>query len=319
MMMNTTSTNIASTSFTTTTGGQFFDMMMRINIEGYEGLVIGFLFGLMTLTVTGLLECLPSSISTVRGLWATPGGKKLYGQSIMMNVFNNLVLGTFTYHLATIWFIQGGGLLKTKYYKHHPFSQLNDNLTSDDATSRGYLYPNVANLTSPTTIYNFCGLVAAHCVGYWFCHRLMHRPYFYVWTHKFHHKFDKYIMPSSSNAVTVSEFALAYMVPFVIGGLALGQIDATSLFAASSWISLTNLLIHTPGLEELSGRILPWWVVSTKDHIEHHRDLKSHYAAPTINLDKIIKEIAIIWKKFSNAAFNNNNKEQTKKTHTKSN
>ena len=52
-------------------------------------------------------------------------------------------------------------------------------------------------------------------------------------------------------------------------------------------VSLTNLLIHTPGLERVSAHV-PWWAVSTADHIEHHRKLTKFYGAPTLSVDRLL-------------------------------
>ena len=53
--------------------------------------------------------------------------------------------------------------------------------------------------------------------------------------------------------------------------------------------SFTNLLIHTPWLEEASAKYLPPWLVSTAGHIEHHRKLSMNYAAPTLNVDHWVR------------------------------
>ena len=52
-------------------------------------------------------------------------------------------------------------------------------------------------------------------------------------------------------------------------------------------VSSTNILIHTPGLERVSA-LLPWWAVSTADHIEHHRKLTKFYGAPTLSVDRLL-------------------------------
>merc|ERR1712196_631585 len=64
--------------------------------------------------------------------------------------------------------------------------------------------------------------------------------------------------------------------------------DRCSLYIAVGIVSLNNLLIHTPGLCDLSERYVPWLGVSTADHLEHHKRLTSFYAAPTISIDKLL-------------------------------
>ena len=83
------------------------------------------------------------------------------------------------------------------------------------------------------------------------------------------------------------EYAIAYMLPFIVGSFILRP-DRCSIFIAIGIISLANLLIHTPGLTGLSQRLVPWWGVSTADHIEHHRRLTMHYGAPTISIDRLL-------------------------------
>jgi sterol desaturase/sphingolipid hydroxylase (fatty acid hydroxylase superfamily) len=93
--------------------------------------------------------------------------------------------------------------------------------------------------------------------------------------HRFHHRFNTHVAPSTANAVSFSEYALAYMLPFIVGCLVLRP-DGVALFAAVSVISLNNLLIHTPALEAAS-RWLPALFVSTADHLDHHRRLTTNY------------------------------------------
>ena len=137
----------------------------------------------------------------------------------------------------------------------------------------------------------------------------------YFLTHRFHHAFAKHVTPSSANAVSVVEYVYAYMLPFV-AGCAVCAPDERALLVAVAVVSVNNLLIHTPRLEvtiksisdtnsihprllclrsmkrhvayqesitsinqsiaqEIS-KMLPWWAVSTADHMMHHRVQASH-------------------------------------------
>ena len=60
------------------------------------------------------------------------------------------------------------------------------------------------------------------------------------------------------------------------------------MFIGVGIISINNLLIHTPRLEHLSMSLVPWWAVSTADHLDHHKRLTTHWAAPTISIDKLL-------------------------------
>jgi len=53
---------------------------------------------------------------------------------------------------------------------------------------------------------------------------------------------------------------------------------------------ITNLAIHTPALESISVKYLPAWFVSTAFHFEHHRKLAMNYAAPTLNIDIVVRK-----------------------------
>ena len=97
-----------------------------------------------------------------------------------------------------------------------------------------------------------------------------------------------------SNAVSailkgdLAEYALAYMLPFVAGA-ALLRPDRMSMFVAVGIVSLNNLLIHTPKLADASAKAVPWLFVSTADHLEHHKRLTTHYAAPTVSIDRLLE------------------------------
>jgi len=129
-------------------------------------------------------------------------------------------------------------------------------------------------------------LVLVHAAGYYTAHRLMHTKALY-WAHSFHHQFSTHVVPSASNAVSLTEYAIAYMLPFVVGCVVCRP-DALALYAAVSLISANNLLIHTPRLEALAAALLPSVFVSTGGHLEHHRKLTKNYAAPTLNLDRLL-------------------------------
>ena len=134
---------------------------------------------------------------------------------ISANLVNNLAIGPPTYMLATEFFVYKSNLLGG--------------------------YSLIRSLTSAL------GLVLTHALGYHYAHSQMHRPQMY-WAHKFHHAFAKHVTPSSANAVSVVEYAYAYMLPFVVG-CAVCAPDERALLMAVAVISVNNLLIHTPALE----------------------------------------------------------------------
>ena len=115
------------------------------------------------------------------------------------------------------------------------------------------------------------------------------------WCHRFHHRFNRFICPVAANAVSPAEFTLAYALPFTIGAIVLRPDRATMRFFI--WlIGFTNLLIHTPWLEEPSAKYLPAWLVSTASHMEHHRKLTKNYAAPTFDIDWVVRRSGTVEK-----------------------
>ena len=163
-----------------------------------------------------VIEAAPNRVTQVKtedadgysALQVTTGSKRA-------NLVNNLAIGPITYALATEFFV----------HKSDP----------------GGGYSLIRSLTSAL------GLVVTHALGYHYAHSQMHRPQMY-WAHKFHHAFAKHVTPSSANAVSVVEYAYAYMLPFVVG-CAVCAPDERALLTAVAVISVNNLLIHTPALE----------------------------------------------------------------------
>ena len=184
------------------------------------GLTRGFQVALCTLTLTGFLELFCAS-NTVASLLKSKEGPSLYRACLRANLVNNLAIGPITYALATEFFV----------HKSNP--------------EEGYSL--VRSLTSAL------GLVVTHALGYHYAHSQMHRPQMY-WAHKFHHAFAKHVTPSSANAVSVVEYAYAYMLPFVVG-CAVCAPDERALLTAVAVISVNNLLIHTPALEVLPQQL----------------------------------------------------------------
>jgi sterol desaturase/sphingolipid hydroxylase (fatty acid hydroxylase superfamily) len=201
-----------------------------------------------TVMLTLLLEL--ASLDAVRSICRRKGGAQLYAQGVLANFVNNCLFGPISYEMVNAWFLSA------------PF---------DSWWTR---------LCMVGTI------LMGHAVGYYAAHRWMHTRKMY-WAHRFHHRFNVFVVPVTANAVSPAEYAIAYMAPFVAGA-ALLRPDRCSLFIAVGIVSLNNLLIHTPGLCDLSAKYVPWLGVSTADHLEHHKRLTSFYAAPTISIDKLL-------------------------------
>ena len=133
-------------------------------------------------------------------------------------------------------------------------------------------------------------ILFVHSLGFYAAHRAFHtNPKLYR-HHRFHHRFNTNVPPMAANAVSSVEYIVAYIIPFV-AGLPFVRPDTLSLRLGVAIVSLTNLMIHTPKLCELSDLFLPEWLVSTSDHLEHHRKLNTKYAAPTFNIDYFVSFI----------------------------
>ena len=217
----------------------------------YLGIYQGLMIALPTLFLTFLLDL--TSISYIYRLFKKRNGKELYINSFYMNIFNHCVLGTLSYTLFTYFF--SSHIVKSNYM----------------------------------IIIETCLLLLIQSFGYYFAHILMHTPKLYF-IHKFHHQYSDIVVPMAANAVSVYEYILAYMFPFILGIILIGP-DRLSLRIAISVVSLANLCIHTPWLSDFSDRYIPDYLVKTSDHLEHHRFTLTKYAAPILNLDYLFKNL----------------------------
>merc|ERR1719305_1273285 len=200
-----------------------------------------------TLMLTVLLELL--SADAVVKICQKKSGTKLYLQGVLCNFVNNAFLGPPLYELVS------------NRWMSEPF-------------------------TAPGRVAMVLAILVGHSIGYYCAHRWMHTRRMY-WAHRFHHRFNVFVVPVTANAVSLAEYALAYMLPFIVGAQLLRP-DRVSMFVAVGVVSLNNLLIHTPTLADASAKAVPWLFVSTADHLEHHKRLTSNYAAPTFSVDRML-------------------------------
>jgi sterol desaturase/sphingolipid hydroxylase (fatty acid hydroxylase superfamily) len=122
-------------------------------------------------------------------------------------------------------------------------------------------------------------------VGYYVVHRSFHEiPSLYKY-HKFHHKFDKVLVPSLGNAVSSEEYIMAYLFPFILGSYLTNPSELTFIIPILITVVL-NMMIHC---QELNSLIYPFFLVSPQNHFEHHQVRNKHYAAPLINIDSLIQ------------------------------
>ena len=205
-----------------------------------------------TLLLTSLLELI--SWRTTRAVWNQ--SPSLYLQALLYNGILHYLLGIPVYTLAAALFCR----------------------------------PNQPLVFENTVVFagRVVGILVIHAILYYSLHRTFHsHAWLYRHVHQFHHRFKQYTTPPmAANAVTVAEYALAYVLPFVVAG---GLVRPTlhELKLAVGFISVCNLLVHTPCLQGVPGP--PWWVMP-HDHLEHHRKVTAHYASPTVNIDWFVEQ-----------------------------
>lgn len=211
-------------------------------------LFAGLVVGFGTVLLTAALELF--SMDAARSVQRQPGGAALYRTAVLRNIFNNLVIGPVVYWAGVTHFC------------------------------RARLEPRASAIA--TVI-----LLLVQSVGYYLAHASMHIPALYCF-HKLHHRFNTNVCPVAANCVSLAEYAIAYMLPIVLG-IVVAAPDRLALVRAVNVISVLNLLIHTPRLAAFSERYLPWFLVGTHDHLEHHKRLTTLYAAPTLCVDRIVE------------------------------
>jgi sterol desaturase/sphingolipid hydroxylase (fatty acid hydroxylase superfamily) len=217
-----------------------------------------------TILGTLLLELL--SLPTVRGVLSQkPDGRSLYLTAWFLNFRNHYLLGIPVYTVAVTLFSRRE--------------------TDDDTETKSLLF----------SAWSVFGVVFLHSLCYYYAHKTLHKPRYYQY-HRFHHRFNKYIPPSSANAVTFVEYLMAYVVPFAICTLLVHPTES-ELRLAVYIVTTCNLTIHTPRLEKLSEQWMPRAFSSAYLHMEHHRKLTINYAAPTLNIDWIVAKLEEFAKK----------------------
>jgi sterol desaturase/sphingolipid hydroxylase (fatty acid hydroxylase superfamily) len=179
--------------------------------------------------------------------------RALYISALWCNVLNNVGLGSVAYYLAVRYLCQPPA-----------------------PTQSSSLYDQVSAIVMITII---------EAVLYYAVHKAFHEVKGLYWMHSYHHKFNTIVVPSSAHAVSMAEYTLAYMMPLLVG-VAGSHANERSFFIATALIAVSNLLIHTPWLQDYS---VPWIFVSAFDHGTHHRKLRGDYGAPIFHVDRILE------------------------------
>ncbi|KAG7355914.1 fatty acid hydroxylase superfamily protein [Nitzschia inconspicua] len=190
------------------------------------------------------------SLDTVKNVLDQPGaGVPLYQAAILANLVNHFVFGWTIYLGAAILFCR-----------------------------------DTEEVTSSDRIISIMTILFVQSLFFYAAHRAFHSNPCWYRHHRFHHRFNTFVVPMAANAVSCVEYIVAYILPFTIA-MPFVRPDTLSLRLSVGIVSVTNLMIHTPKLSVLSEKFMPEWLVSTNDHLEHHKKLNCKYAAPTFNID----------------------------------
>jgi sterol desaturase/sphingolipid hydroxylase (fatty acid hydroxylase superfamily) len=222
--------------------------------EAMEHAAKGIQLSFWTFVITVALELW--SLDTVKKLLKQNGaGTHLYAAAISTNLRNHFIFGWPIYTFAATLFC-------------HKDEELN-------------IYDRVVSVST---------ILFGHSLIFYVVHRAFHtHPKLYR-HHRFHHRFNVNVTPMAASAVSPVEYIFAYIIPFTVS-LPFVKPDTLSIRLSVAIVSLTNILIHTPKLSEVSSGYIPEWLVSTEDHLEHHRKLNTKYAAPTLNIDYFVSFI----------------------------
>jgi sterol desaturase/sphingolipid hydroxylase (fatty acid hydroxylase superfamily) len=238
-----------------TDSGFFSILPESLQEQAFEAFAGGVQLSVGTVFLTIVLEL--ASLPTVWGVLNQKNGKSLYSQAVAVNFINHFVFGIPVYAVAVAL------LCTTKVSANYVVS--------------------VVRGTAVMTV---------HAIIYYVMHKAFHTsPQLYV-HHRFHHRFNTHVPPVAANAVSIVEYLLAYVLPFAMAALIVRPHEI-EFRSAIAFVSLTNLLVHTPRLEAWSKKLWPVFV-STHDHLEHHKRLTTNYASPTINVDWILQQVSLV-------------------------
>lgn len=142
----------------------------------------------------------------------------------------------------------------------------------------------IDNSTNYFSTLNTLVLLFIQNLFYHYAHKYMHIIPKIRWMHDFHHKYVE-TTPTIGNAVSVAEYQIAYVLPFLIGSFIVRP-SPTDLQVTVFIISSLNMFIHSQELKEMKYL---WFLVSPMKHIGHHETRSGTYSAPLFDLDNILK------------------------------
>lgn len=140
------------------------------------------------------------------------------------------------------------------------------------------------NSSNYFSIINTSVLLLIQNLFYHYAHQYMHIIPSIRWMHDFHHKYIE-TTPTIGNAVSMAEYQIAYVLPFMIGSF-ITHASPVDLQVTVFIISSLNMFIHSQELKEMKYFSM---LVSPKKHIGHHETRSGTYSAPLFDLDKMFK------------------------------
>ena len=149
-----------------------------------------------------------------------------------------------------------------------------------------YIFSDIFLLSNNDTNIQYLNIIyilLVHNFLFYIAHYSFHNIKSLYFIHSFHHKFYHPI-PSSGNAVSVTEYNIAYVLPFLIPAYFIKP-NEISFRISISIIGILNALIHSIPLYNFK---INKFLIKPGDHIEHHQKLTVKYAAPLLNIDYIL-------------------------------
>lgn len=239
---------------------------------------------LIVIIVAITLVCEWWSLDTAKALYQK--NKRLYVTAVALNLFNHITLGLPSYI--------GNATIILPYFNKDHEEQIN--IQQDSKNVFYYFFQNnhLHQYQAVQWFFQLCfqvlSLIMIHSLCFYTIHRVFHSyPKLYKW-HKFHHLFNMHVPPLAANAVSPVEYFIGYVSPFLVGTILIHPSEL-AMWIAVLIIGICNIIMHTPKIESWYDSIIPCWMVGTGDHLEHHRRLNCHYAAPTFDVDWAVEQV----------------------------
>ena len=251
---------------------EIYDAVVNYSYDGY-------ILAIQTFILTIILDI--CSYQTIYDLCCKQkSGTRLYVSAIVLNIINHFCIGGPIYGIASKF------LCSSNNNHNIDNEKIFDNISVTTIDNVGNILQHILSVVA---------VMLLHAIQYYAIHKYFHEsPKLYRIVHQYHHQFKLYVPPMAANAVTPTEYLIAYAIPFATACIILPNVAKTTIVLkhAIMYISITNLFVHTPLLQNISTKyVIPnnFLFVSTDDHLTHHSKVTTKYASPTFNIDNIIQ------------------------------